>query len=110
MRIAAQRVIDFTSGVDLEAFKQNGLLQSAVQHQILIIGEAVSRLSPDFLRAHPEIPWMRIKRMRNTLIHRYDNVDLDIVWGVVIGDAPALIALITPILEAVSDSDFSTDD
>ncbi len=50
---------------------------------------------------------MRIKRMRNTLIHRYDNVDLDIVWGVVIRDAPALIALITPILEAVSDSDLS---
>ena len=99
--------IDFTKGTDLEAFKQDDLLQSAVQHQILIIGEAVSRLSPDFLQAHPEIPWMRIKRMRNTLIHRYDNVDLDIVWGVVIRDAPALIALITPILEAVSDSDLS---
>jgi uncharacterized protein with HEPN domain len=107
MRLAAQRVIDFTKGTDLEAFKQDDLLQSAVQHQILIIGEAVSRLSPDFLQAHPEIPWMRIKRMRNTLIHRYDNVDLDIVWGVVIRDAPALIALITPILEAVSDSDLS---
>jgi uncharacterized protein with HEPN domain len=44
MRIAARRVIDFTEGADLEAFKQNDLLQSAVQHQILIIGEAVSDL------------------------------------------------------------------
>jgi len=100
MRLAAQRIIDFTNGVNVDAFKQSELLQAAVQHQILVIGEAVSRLSPDFLQAHPEIPWARIKRMRNTLIQRYDSVDLDVVWGVVEHDALALIALIDPILKA----------
>jgi uncharacterized protein with HEPN domain len=97
--IAAQRVMVFIGGVDLTAFKQDLLRQSAVQHQILIVGEAVSRLSPDFLQDHPEIPWIPIKRMRNILIHSYDNVNLDIVWDTAIRDAPALIALIRPILE-----------
>ena len=77
MRLVAQRIVDFTADVDVAAFKQSDLPQSAVQHKILVIGEAVSRLSPDFLQAHPEIPWMHIKRMRNTLIHRYDSVELD---------------------------------
>lgn len=42
--------------------------------------------------------------MRNTLVHRYDDVNLDIVWDVVVRDAPALIDLITPILEQDSGS------
>lgn len=38
--------------------------------QLLIIGEAVKRLSPE-LRSQPsEIPWSLIARMRDNLIHR----------------------------------------
>jgi len=101
---SAQSIVTYTQGIDEEIFKANDVLRSAVQYQIMIIGEAISRLSPDFIQAHSEIPWAPIKRMRNTLVHRYDDVNLDIVWDVVVRDAPALIDLITPILEQDSGS------
>ncbi len=101
---SAQSIVTYTQGIDEEIFKANDVLRSAVQYQIMIIGEAISRLSPDFIQAHSEIPWAPIKRMRNTLVHRYDDVNLDIVWDVVVRDTPALIDLITPILEQDSGS------
>lgn len=97
---SAQSIVAYVHGVDEESFKDNEMLRSAVQYQIMIIGQAISRLSPEFLQAHPEIPWMPIKRMRNTLVHRYDDVNLDIVWDTATRDAPALITLIEPILKA----------
>lgn len=48
----------------------------AIKYQLVVIGEAVSRVSEQ-TRAHaPEIPWERIKSQRNVLVHAYDDVDL----------------------------------
>ena len=48
---------------------------SAVQHQILIIGEATKRLSSHFRNQHTHIPWKAMAGMRDVLIHSYDNAD-----------------------------------
>ena len=59
---------------------------SAIIRQLGIVGEAVSKLSPEFRSAHPEIPWRDIIAMRNILIHAYRHVDLDKVWVAVSQD------------------------
>jgi uncharacterized protein with HEPN domain len=56
---------------------------SAVLHQLLIIGEAVKRISPEFRVAHPEVPWKLIAGTRDKLIHFYEGVDLEEVWEMV---------------------------
>jgi uncharacterized protein with HEPN domain len=48
---------------------------------------------------HPDIPWPEIVRLRNRLIHGYDSVDFDILWQIVSGDLPALIAALEKALE-----------
>ena len=53
--------------------------QSAVLHELGVIGEAAAHLSQAFRRAHSEIPWQQIVGMRNMLIHRY----WDTAWGIV---------------------------
>jgi uncharacterized protein with HEPN domain len=72
--------------------------QSAVLHQLLVLGEAVKRLSGDFRDAHPEVPWRLIAGMRDKLIHHYDSVDLDEVWRVAERDIPYLAEQIVPLL------------
>jgi uncharacterized protein with HEPN domain len=67
--------------------------QSAVLHQLLIIGEAVKRISPEFRAAHPEVPWKLIAGTRDKLIHFYEGVDLEEVWKMVTSDLPELIQL-----------------
>lgn len=61
-------------------------------HQLLIIGEAVRRLSTDFRDRHPSIPWIKMVSMRNRLIHAYDRVNLQIVWNTVEQELPLLLA------------------
>ena len=40
---------------------------------------------------HPQIPWDVIKGMRNTLVHEYFRVRLDVVWETVERDLPTLV-------------------
>lgn len=78
--LAAERLRRFTRDVEHAAFLIDVEKRSAVLHQLLILGEAVRRLSPALRARHPTIAWQRIASMRNSLIHEYDRVDLDIVW------------------------------
>ena len=66
-------------------------------HQLLVIGEAVKRLSPEFRTAHPEVPWKLIAGTRDKLIHFYEGVDLEEVWKMVAADLPEIIHLIEPL-------------
>jgi uncharacterized protein with HEPN domain len=40
-----------------------------VIRRIEIIGEASAKIDPSFQENHPEIPWHRMRGMRNRLIH-----------------------------------------
>src|SRR3712207_2373187 len=66
---AARLVVDFISGLTAPDFLRDAKTQSAVQHQLLIIGEAVKRLSPALRAQHPTIPWTAMAAMRDQLIH-----------------------------------------
>ncbi len=55
----------------------------AIKYQLVVIGEAVSRLSEQTRSQAPEIPWDRIKSQRNVLVHAYNDVDLPRVLMVV---------------------------
>ena len=50
---AARLAIEFRGPADKEAFLADAKTQSAVLHQLLVIGEAVKRLSPEFREVHP---------------------------------------------------------
>jgi len=94
---AARLAIEFKGSADKEAFLADAKSQSAVLHQLLVIGEAVKRLSPEFRAAHPEAPWKLIAGTRDKLIHFYEGVDLEEVWKMVISDLPELIRQIEPL-------------
>jgi uncharacterized protein with HEPN domain len=64
---AARLILDFSRGFDEAAFSSDLKTQSVILHQLLVLGEAVKRLSPDF-RRHPSVPWSRIAGMRDRLI------------------------------------------
>lgn len=74
---AAQLVLEFKKDLNKAAFLEDIRTQSAILHQLMVMGEAVKRLSSDFRTRHPEIPWTFIAGTRDKLIHGYDIVDLD---------------------------------
>ena len=80
---ARNLILNFTTGMTKSNFLDDPKTQSSVLYQIIIIGEAVNRLSETFKNAHPDIPHAKIKGMRNRITHEYKDVDLKIVWDAV---------------------------
>lgn len=77
---AIQNLQNFLSHTSYEDYCQNLLLQSAVERQLEILGEAARRLSPTLQAQHPEIDWAGLIGLRNIIAHRYDAIRLDLIW------------------------------
>lgn len=89
---AARLAIEFLGDAEVAALKADLKTQSAVLHQLMILGEAIKRISPEFRAAHPNVAWKQAAGMRDVLIHAYDEVDLAAVHETVRRDIPALVA------------------
>jgi uncharacterized protein with HEPN domain len=85
-------------GRDRSAYNSNDLLPLALAHLVQTIGEAARRVSDEFRRTHPEIPWTTIVGMRHRIVHDYTHVDFETVWETVAIDLPTLISQLEPIV------------
>ncbi len=94
---AARLAVKFKGTIQKDTFLNDLKTQSAIVHQLLVLGEAVKRLSDGFRTKHPEIPWKSLAGMRDKLIHAYDAVDLDEVWKTIHAEIPRLIHLLEPL-------------
>ena len=94
---AAQLIVAFLQGIDRAGFEHDLKTQSAVLHQLMVMGEAVKRLSLELRERHPEVPWALVAGMRDRLIHGYDAVDRDEVWRTATVDVPDLLLLVQPL-------------
>lgn len=95
---AADLIQRFIGEMPKEQFLADPKTQSAVLHQLTILGEAVKRLSSAFRDQHPILPWSLMAGMRDHLIHGYDAVDLEEVWNTTTRDIPDVLTRITPLL------------
>ena len=98
---AIERIHRYT-GLGVEAFEKNELIQNWVVRHIQIIGEATAKLSLAFRAKHHEVPWDMIVGMRNIIVHDYFNIDLDVVKGVLEKDLPILKPQIVSLLDELS--------
>jgi uncharacterized protein with HEPN domain len=98
---ACERIAKFVAGRTLEDFLGDEILQSAVERQSEIIGEALKQaldLDPSLRDRIADIG--RVIAFRNRLIHGYSTVSPQIVWGIVSNDVPILLNEVLDILEA----------
>jgi len=80
------KIQQFTANLSFEDYLNSVLVQSAVERQLEILGEAAGRISPDFRSTDSDINWRRIIGLRNILIHRYDDIQQQVVWEVVVSN------------------------
>jgi uncharacterized protein with HEPN domain len=96
--LACRRIVRFVTDTDEAAFFADDEKHWAVVSQLMLIGEAVRRLSPEFCAQHPSIPWHQIAGMRNRLIHHYDKIDWPLVWTTAELDVAKLLAELEPLI------------
>jgi uncharacterized protein with HEPN domain len=95
---AARRIERYADGRNRADLESDPMLRAAVLYEILLIGEAVKRLSEGFRTGNAAVPWSQIARMRDRLIHGYDRIDHETVWKVITGSIPELIAALEPLV------------
>lgn len=83
---AIAKIQKFTANLSFENYLNSALIQSAVERQLEILGEAAGRTSSDFRSVHSNIDWRGIIGLRNILIHRYDDIQQQVVWEVVVSN------------------------
>lgn len=64
--------------------------QDAIIRRIEIIGEAVKNLHKSVKEKNPEVDWKGMAGMRDRLIHKYYEIDLDMAWEVATRDIKVL--------------------
>ena len=90
IRDSIEAIKRYTAGLTKEDFFSSTEKQDAVYRRLEVIGEAASRLPDEFRNQYPLIPWNKIVGMRNVLIHEYDSIDVDRVWGTIQKDITKL--------------------
>lgn len=74
---------------DFNIYMEDKMLRRAVEREFEIIGEAMNRIEK--LDLSIEISSKRqIISMRNRVIHGYDKIDNEIVWGIIVRHLPVL--------------------
>jgi uncharacterized protein with HEPN domain len=91
---AARLARSYVERMNKAAFVADKRTQQAVILNLLVIGEAATKLLneyPDFAQRHHAVAWKSMKGMRNRIAHGYFDIDLDIVWETVVVNLPPLL-------------------
>jgi len=91
IKIAIEEIESFfeSGNHNFEAYKRNTLLKRAIERDLEIIGEAMSRI----LKEDANLPLKNIKRiigLRNQIIHGYDSISDESIWGILTIHLPEL--------------------
>ncbi len=100
MRDATRQCLEYAAKHSLDEIWREPPLQHLFLRNIEILGEAASKVTEDYRRSHPEIPWRDIIDMRNRIAHGYFDVNIKMVWDTVQEDLPRLLLLILALPEA----------
>lgn len=79
-------------------FQSNLTIKRAVERELEIIGEAVSKIlkiKPDFKLTNAR----KIVDLRNVIIHSYDAIDDETIWGIVSNHIPKLEKEVSELLK-----------
>ncbi len=79
----------FPNGKIFQFYQEDLKTKRAVERNIEIIGEAMSRI----LKLEPEISISNSRKIvdaRNKIIHGYDEISDDVIWGIIVNNLPVL--------------------
>jgi len=72
----AKQAMQFKGDMDFAEFSQDAKTISACVLNLIQIGELVGRLEIEFTEANAQIPWRKIKGLRNRVVHDYEGIHM----------------------------------
>ncbi|HET7434671.1 MAG TPA: HepT-like ribonuclease domain-containing protein [Thermoanaerobaculia bacterium] len=94
--LAAEDALSFVAGLSFDEFASNALVRRAVLQCLSVIGEAAARITKLAEGDVPDLPWQKMKNLRNVIVHDYEGVNLPIIWQIVTAELPKVVATLSP--------------
>ncbi|MFW6336209.1 MAG: DUF86 domain-containing protein [Phycisphaeraceae bacterium] len=96
---SASFVIQFAAEGDVERYRSDRPFRSAIERELIIVGEALAqlrRLDPQVASHIPDLP--QAVDFRNVTVHGYGLLSAEIVWSTVQDDLPNLVTQLQNVL------------
>ena len=89
IKISIESIEEYLNKREFNTYMKDKMLRRAVEREFEIIGEAMTRLDkiePDLQISSKKL----IIGLRNRVIHGYDKIDDEIIWGAIVRHLPVL--------------------
>jgi uncharacterized protein with HEPN domain len=88
---ACEAILAFTKGRSLDEYEGDLMLRSAVERQLMIVGEALNQARHLDGEVDERVEDVRdIISLRNVIVHGYAVVENATIWGILKADVPEL--------------------
>ena len=83
-------ILKYTIDVDYANFRNNSMMVEACVFNLSQIGELVNKLDKEYALKYHEIPWFKMRGLRNRIVHDYEGVNLNLIWEIIDADIKIL--------------------
>lgn len=84
-------IVEYTRGMDFQAYAGNRLVRDAVERCFARISEAAVKLSSLAEELFPAHDWLAIRNLGNVLRHDYRGVLDSVIWTTIVERLPPLL-------------------
>lgn len=92
------RILEEAGGLDRDALVADRLRYESVRYNLIVLGEAATRVPAGIRERRRGVPWREIVATRNRLIHGYPGVDAGVIWQTAANDVGPLQAALRELL------------
>lgn len=97
----SQRLIQLGSGMPADYAGVDRPLNEMILWNLVVLGEAAKRLSPQMRGRFDDVEWEKMMRTRDRVTHHYEGVDWEIVQRIMVIDLPPLLPRLIEIRDTV---------
>ncbi len=85
-----EKIMRYVQDTDYKSFENNKMMVEACVFNLSQIGELVNKLDTEYISMHADIPWNKIRGLRNRIIHDYEGINLKLIWEIITADLDKL--------------------
>jgi uncharacterized protein with HEPN domain len=90
MAVAAEKILDYSSGISFDELSSDELRKDAILRNIQVLGDAAKSIPQEFKSLHQEVDWKGVSGLRDIITHQYFRVDWSLIWTAIGADLPLL--------------------
>jgi len=83
-------ILKYTDNVNYTEFINDSMMVEACVFNLSQIGELVNKLDEKYMTKYPEMPWFKMRGLRNHIVHDYEGVNLKLIWEIIDTDIKIL--------------------